>query len=400
MLKYSFALVCIFVIAMTGNTTPAVAIDLTTPLAKPYADFGLDVLRQLSAGHGQDNVFISPYSIAVSLAMLSNGANGTTQQAILKTIHSEGQSPDELNAVNQRLIAQINTTTSVQLAVANGLWIEKSAVLNPKFTQVLGTSYSAEAQNVDFSSPAAAQTINVWVSTHTNGRIPKIVDQTDPSTVALLTNAITFKGKWSLPFEMDRTKPHDFKSTRGIRKVSMMENSAEYSYANDSTMESIRLPYSDGTFAMYVVLPHDGNALSSFVQGLTSDKLSAHIAQLRQRKGTIELPRFGLTYDTSLNTTLSKLGMGIAFEHGADFSGIPQRQAQLRISDVQHASFLKVDEEGTEAAAATSIGIRATAVRPSIPPFHMVVDHPFFLAIRDERNGQILFMGVVEEPKD
>jgi len=399
MLKYSLFL-CLLAMSMTGSTMPADSVDLTKPLAKPYADFGFDVLRQLSSEHSKDNVFISPYSIAVSLAMLSNGANGTTQQAILKTIHSEGQTPDGLNAANLRLIAQINTTTAVQLAVANGLWIEKSAVLNPKFTQVLGTSYSAEAQNVDFSSPAAAQTINAWVSSHTNGRIPKIVDQTDPSTVALLTNAITFKGKWSLPCETARTKPHDFTSTRGVRKVSMMENSAEYSYANDSTMESIRLPYADGTFAMYVVLPHDGNALPLFVQGLTADKFSAHIAQLRQRKGTIELPRFSLTYDTSLNKTLSKLGMGIAFEHGADFSGIPQGPAQLRISDVKHASFLNVDEEGTEAAAATSIGIRATAIRPVIPPFHMVVDHRFFLAIRDERSGQILFMGVVEEPKD
>ena len=121
-----------------------------------------------------------------------------------------------------------------------------------------------------------------------------------------------------------------------------------------------------------MVLPHDGNALPLFVQGLTADKFSAHIAQLRQRKGTIELPRFSLTYDTSLNKTLSKLGMGIAFEHGADFSGIPQGPAQLRISDVKHASFLNVDEEGTEAAAATSIGIRATAIRPVIPPFHMI----------------------------
>jgi len=400
MLKHSFVALCLLAMSMTGSTVPADTIDPTKPLARPYADFGFDVLRQLSPEHDKGNVFISPYSIAVSLAMLSNGANGTTQQAILKTIHSEGQSPDGLNAANQGLITQINNTTAVQLAVANGLWIEKSAALNPKFTQILGTSYSAEAQNVDFRSPAAAQTINAWVASHTNGRIPKIVDQTDPAMLALLTNAITFKGKWSLPFDPARTKPQDFKNNRETRKVSMMENSAEYSYANDSSMESIRLPYADGTFAMYVVLPHDGNALQPFVRGLTADKFSAHLAQLRQRKGTIELPRFSLTYDTALNTTLSRLGMGIAFRNGADFSGIPQRPAQLRISDVRHASFLKVDEEGTEAAAATSIGIRATAVRPSIPPFHMVVDHPFFLAIRDERNGQILFMGVVEEPKD
>lgn len=397
--KYAVALICVLVLFLVSVAAPT-TMDLTKDLSKPYADFGFDVLRHLSSEHGKDNVFISPYSIAVSLAMLSSGAKGSTQQAILKTIHSDGQSADGLSAANQKLIAQINTTTAVQLAVANGLWIEKSAALNPQFTQALQTSYAAEAQNVDFRNPAAAETINAWVAKHTNGRIPKIVDRTDPSMLLLLTDAITFKGKWSLPFEQSRTKPHDFKTARGVRQVPMMANSAEYSYANDNSVESIRLPYADGTFAMYVVLPHDGNGVQSFVQGLTAEKFSTQIAQLRQRKGSIELPRFTLTYGTPLNSTLSKLGMGIAFENGADFSGIPERPAQLRVSDVQHASFLKVDEEGTEAAAATSIGIRATAVRPVIPPFHMVVDHPFFLAIRDERNGQILFMGAVTEPKD
>jgi serpin B len=394
--KYAFVLISTLALLMGSTSNPPAA---PQDLAKPYADFGFDLLRDLTSAHANDNVFISPYSIAVSLAMLSNGANGTTKQAILKTIHSQEQSQESFNGANQALIGQINKTSAVQLAVANGLWIEKSAALNQNFTQVLQSSYAAEAQNVDFTNPAAAQTINEWVARHTNGRIPKIVDQTDPSTLLLLTNAITFKGKWSLPFDQARTKPHDFKTARGVPKVPMMENSAEYRYANDNSIESIRLPYADGTFAMYVVLPHDENALQSFVQGLTAEKFSTQIGQLRERKGTIELPRFSLTYGTALNTTLSKLGMGAAFQSGADFSGIPQRPAQLRISDVQHASFLKVDEEGTEAAAATSIGIRATLARPAIPPFHMVVDHPFFLAIRDERSGQILFMGVVAEPK-
>jgi serine protease inhibitor len=399
MQKFTLALFSSIALLM-GSTPLPNPPSTSQELSKPYADFGFDVLRDLTSAQAKDNVFISPYSIAVSLAMLSNGANGTTKEAILKSIHSQEQSSESLNSANQALIHLINSTSAVQLAVANGLWIEQSAALNPQFTKTLQSSYSAEAQNLDFRSPAAAQTINGWVAQHTNGRIPKIVDQTDPSTMALLTNAITFKGKWSLPFDQSRTKPHDFKNDRETRKVPMMENAAEYSYSNDSSAESIRLPYADGTFAMYVVLPHDPASLPSFVQGLTAEKFSAQIGQLRQRKGTIELPRFSLTYDTALNSTLSKLGMGIAFRNGADFSGIPERPAALRISDVEHASFLKVDEEGTEAAAATSIGIRATAVRQAIPPFHMVVDHPFFLAIRDERSGQILFMGVVMEPKE
>ena len=397
--KYTLALLSTLFLLLGSTSSPS-ATEPANDLAQPYADLGFDMLRELSSENGKGNVFISPYSIAVSLAMLSNGANGSTREVILKTIHSEKQAPNAFNTANRALIEQINKTTSVQLAVANGLWIERSAVLAPKFTQTLQADYAADAQNVDFQSPSAAETINAWIANHTNGRITKMLDRTDPLTRALLTNAIAFKGKWSLRFDAALTKPHDYRAPGGVRKVPMMQHSAEYSYNNGPLVESIRLPYADGSFAMYVVLPHQADALQSYVQGMTAEKFSAHIAELHPRQGAIELPKFSLTYDTSLNAELTKLGMGIAFTNGADFSGIPQRPEQLQISDVKHASFLKVDEEGTEAAAATSIGIRATAIRPSMPPFHMVVDHPFFLAIRDERSGQILFMGVVEEPKD
>lgn len=397
--KYGLALISTLALLL-GNAGVPVSSVSANDLAEPYADFGFDVLRKLSSEHTQRNVFISPYSIAVSLAMLSNGANGSTRQAILKTIHSEGQALDAFNAANQVLIEQINKTTAVQLAAANGLWIQKSAVLKPRFREVLQTQYAAEAENVDFGSPQTTETINAWAAKHTNGRIPKVISQTDPATLLLLADAIAFKGKWSLPFEPSLTKPHDFKASHAGHKVAMMSHSAQYSYSNDKSLESIRLPYGDGTFAMYVMLPHDANALQSFVEGLTATKFSTHIAELGTRNGTIELPRFSLTYETALNAPLAGLGMGIAFDNNADFSGIPERPTPLQISDVQHASFLKVDEEGTEAAAVTTTTILPAAVRPPMPPFHMVVDHPFFIAIRDERSGQILFMGVIADPKD
>jgi serpin B len=368
-------------------------------LARPYADFGFDVLRDLSAEHPSENIFLSPYSIAVSLAMLANGANGTTRQAILKTIHSEGQSPAALNAANRALIEQINKTTTVQLATANGLFVDNSSEVNPGFTQTLHSAYGAEAENVDFRSPATAQKINAWVAQHTNDRIQKILDQISPLTVIILADAMAFKGKWSIPFEAKLTEPHNFKGSRGVRKVPMMSHSARYSYTNQNSLETIRLLYANGAFAMYLVLPKDEAAMRSFLERLTAERFSTYISSLESRSGTIDLPRFSITYREMLNKTLAKLGMGVAFENSADFSGIPQRPAQLRISEIRHASFLKVDEEGTEAAAATTTGIATISVRPVTQPFHMVVDHPFFVAIRDERSGQILFMGVIEQPE-
>ena len=398
MAKPTFSLFALLVVAFAVAKSPDSPASPET-LARPYADFGFDLLRELSAEQPPKNIFVSPYSIAVSLAMLTNGANGATRQAILKTIHSDGQSPAALNAANHALIEQINRTTAVQLATANGLFVDNSSEVNPQFTETLQSGYGAQAENVDFRSPATAQKINAWVAQHTNDRIQKILDQISPSTKMILANAIAFQGKWSLPFESKLTEAHNFKGSRGVRKVPMMSHSARYSYANRSSLETIRLLYADGTFAMYVVLPKDEAAMRSFLQGLTAERFSAYISSLESRPGTIDLPRFSITYHENLNKTLAKLGMGVAFENSADFSGIRQRPAQLRISEIRHASFLKVDEEGTEAAAATTTGMALTAVRPVSPPFHMVVDHPFFLAIRDEQSGQILFMGVIEEPE-
>jgi len=369
-------------------------------LAQPYAQFGFDVLRELASKQPDGDIFISPTSIAVALAMTSNGANGTTRDAILRTLHSDAQSIETFNAANRALAEQINKTTAVQLSVANALWLQQGSSVNPSFAEILQTAYSAQVSKLEFRNPAAADTINAWVAKRTNDRIQHLLDQVDPSTVAMLTNAIAFKGKWTLPFDPKATQPHDFKTANGtVRKVPMMKHSAEYSYANANGLEAIRLPYADGTFAMYVVLPQDASGMQSFLQRLTPDVFTTLISSLHTQRGTIELPRFTIKYGATLNTILTKLGMGIAFSNDANFEGI-RKSPRFAISEVRHASFLRVDEEGTEAAAATSVGIRALAARIEPPPFHMVVDHSFFVAIRDERSGQILFTGSIVKPEN
>lgn len=368
-------------------------------LAQPYEHFGFDVLRELRSQRSDGNVFVSPTSIAVALAMTSNGANGATRDAILKTLHAEGQSAEAFNAANRALAEEVAKTTPVQLSMANALWLQREFPVNQSFVQTLQSAYSAQAANLNFRSPEAVQTINAWVAKHTNDRIEKILDAVDPATVAVLTNAIAFKGKWTAPFDAKATQPHDFKTAAGAsHSVPMMKHTAEYSYANANGVEAIRLPYADGTFAMYVVLPQDATRMQSFLEKLTPEGFDALRTSLQKQKGTIELPRFTIHYDATLNTVLTKLGMGIAFSDHADFKGISKAPRQFQISEVKHASFLSVDEEGTEAAAATSVGIRATAMRVEPPPFHMVVDHPFFVAIRDEKSGQLLFTGVIGEP--
>jgi serine protease inhibitor len=393
-------LLALVVCAMSGIVTqpkpdPS---EAARSLSQPYAQFGFDMLRELSAAHHNSNIFISPASVAVALAMTSNGAQGATRDAILKTLHSDGQSPDAFNAANRALISEIGNATSVQLSIANALWLQQGFAIEPPFHQVLQKDYSAQAEIVDFRNPSTIQTINGWVAKQTNDRITRLLDQIDPSTLLMLTNAVAFKGKWTLPFDLKETQRHTFSSANGkVHEVPMMKHTAEYAHAAANDLEAIRLPYADGAFAMYIVLPKDADRMQSFLDQLTPDTFSHLTMSLQSGRGTIELPRFTLKYEATLNTVLRTLGMGIAFGDTADLSGI-QKSRQLQISEVRHATFLSVDEEGTEAAAATSIGIRPLAMRVEPPPFHMVVDRPFFVAIRDERSGQILFTGRIDDP--
>ncbi len=394
-------LVALAVILMSGTSalpdqnTP----DAASALAQPYAQFGFEILRDLTAKTPRSNAFISPTSIAVALAMTANGAEGDTRDAILTALHSQGQSTAAFNAANHALADEIAKTTAIQLSIANAIWLQDGIPIEPAFRQVLQSEYSAEAENVDFRTPAAADTINAWVAKHTNDRIKKLVENIDPSTITMLTNAIAFKGNWSAQFDAKETQPHDFTTAAGhTRNVPMMKHYGQYSYASSNGLETIRLPYADGTFAMYVVLPHDAAGMGPFLEQLTFGSFSSLISSLRQQKGTIELPRFTMEYSATLNSVLIKLGMGDAFGSSANFRNI-NKTRPLQISEVRHASFLKVDEEGTEAAAATSVGIRAAAVMVAPPPFHMVVDHPFFIAIRDERDGQVLFTGFIANPE-
>jgi len=243
------------------------------------------------------------------------------------------------------------------------------------------------------------QTINSWVAKQTNDRIQRLLDKSVPLTVMVLTNALAFKGKWTLPFDPKVTYSHVFKTANGdAGEVPMMKQSAGYAYASANGLEAIRLPYADDTFAMYVVLPQDTHRMHSFLQELTPDVFTKLVSTLHRSTGTIELPRFTIAYGEKLNSALKELGMKIAFSDSANFDGIHKTPPPLQISEVRHASFLKVDEEGTEAAAATSVSFGQTA-RFEPLAFHMVVDRPFFLAIRDERSGQLLFMGMIADPR-
>jgi len=199
----------------TGAQSRSDSSAATRVLAQPYAQFGFEVLRKLRSEQPDTNIFISPTSIAVALAMTSNGANGATRDAILRTLHCDPQSFETFNTANRALVEQIGNTTAVQLSMANALWLQQGFPVNPSFTQTLQAAYRAQVENLNFQNSAAIQTVNGWVAKHTNDRVQHLLDQIDPSTVVMLTNALAFKGKWTLPFDPKVTHSHVFGTANG-----------------------------------------------------------------------------------------------------------------------------------------------------------------------------------------
>ncbi|MFZ0887058.1 MAG: serpin family protein [Candidatus Binataceae bacterium] len=395
--------------AMLGCAAVTLA-DAPQPTAAPNPkvcaainDFGFRLLRALTNGSGE-NVIISPLSVSLALAMAYNGTAGETRTAMAKTLAVPPLSDDDFNRANHALLGTLRKADpAVQMEIANALWVQWGFPINSDFLKLSQDSYDASAQSLDFArNPReAADTINTWVDKNTGGKIPTIVARTDPNTRLVITDAVYFKGRWASPFNKKATETRTFhlQDGRSVTTPMMMQN-GQYSYLENDSFQAIRLPYGNGRFVMYVFLPHTTSRLADFVRSLDETHWTEWTAKLSVRKGKIILPKLESTYGKTLNDALKAIGMAQAFDADkADFSRIHPIPPQLFINDVEHKTYIKVDEEGTEAAAATSVGIAATmalANRP--PPFEMIVDHPFFCAVAEQHSGALLFAGVVADP--
>lgn len=372
---------------------------MNNQLVTANTQFGFKLFSEIIKQNGRQNIFVSPTSVAIALAMTYNGANGSTQQAMAETLQLKGMSLDEINQA-QRTLNQIlaNPDPKVQLSIANSLWVREGITFKPDFLQKTKEFYQANVTNLDFSNRNAPSIINRWVNQNTNGKIPTIIDQINSSAVLFLINAIYFKGSWMSEFPKNATQELPFTLLDGTRKQHpLMSQSGRFRYFENDLFQAINLPYGEGRLSMYVFLPKSNGTLPSFYSKLTTENWEQWLKQFTTRQGSIVLPRFKLEYEITLNQTLKALGMSIAFEDNANFTGMTS--TPVKIDEVKHKTFVEVNEEGTEAAAVTSIGIRATSARPQEEPFRMVVDRPFFFAIRDNQTGTVLFMGSIVEPK-
>jgi len=362
--------------------------------------FGFDLFSLLLKQDNDKNVFFSPLSIALALEMTYNGAVGATHDAMVKVLKLKGMDHSQLNEAAAELMKTLKSNDpKIELAIANSLWARQGAKFNPAFLERNRKFFDAEVAAIDFASPAAKDTINAWVSKNTKGKIPTIIDRINAQQAMFLINAVYFKGQWQKKFDPALTTDEPFHLVSGGQKnMPLMSQSGNYQYYRGEKFQAVSLPYGQGGTNLYLFLPDEGALLNDFLKEVNYEKWEQWMNSFRNMPGDIKIPRFKLDYDRTLNDPLIALGMGVAFTSGADFSGI-RAERDLMISEVKHKAIVEVNEEGTEAAAATSVGMVLTSVRRTEQRFTFIADRPFLMAIRNQQTGAILFLGTVMEPK-
>jgi len=391
-------------VAEPGRVEAAAVEEIDQRLTGANNQLGFDIFMELQRNSKDDeNLFISPSSIITALAMTYNGAEGQTREAMAETLHFQEMSLEDVNQAFADLLTILNNPDpDLELAVANSLWAREGVDFNEDFLARNSDYYRAKISALNFDNPDSADIINSWVDEQTRGAIEDIVEAPiSPDTILFLINAIYFKGEWTEQFDPDLTRDMPFyRPDQTDSEHPIMFQSGDFAYLENELFQAVSLPYGESErFSMYVILPSEEVGLSGFYQEMNAESWSEWTDSLSVREGEVGLPRFEFEYETSLNDVLSELGMGIAFDdHGADFSGMRPTPPPLAISNVRHKSFIEVNEEGTEAAAATSVEIEVTAM-PEDDRFNMVVDRPFFFTITDNMTGINLFMGSVTNPE-
>jgi len=358
--------------------------------------FGLKLFREMVAEEKDSNVFISPLSVSMALGMTYNGANGETRTAMQNALDLSGLTIQEVNESYKSLMELLTGLDSkVQFKIANSIWYDRGWTFEDAFLNLCKEYFDALVTGLDFAHPDAAETINAWVDQNTNGKIKEIVDDPiSPNLVMFLINAIYFKGSWTYQFDKDMTRDDEFTLPDGAKKpCKMMMLEGDFQYFWNVGFEAIDLPYGDGKFSMTIFLPNPEADIDSLIGEFTPENWDKWISSYSERTVELLFPRFKLECEFGLNQVLKAMGMGIAFDpYRADFTNM-SKPGGIWIDTVKHKTYVEVNEEGTEAAAVTSVGMENTSLPPT-----MRVDRPFVFAIRENHSHTILFIGKIVEP--
>jgi serpin B len=361
-------------------------------------ELGFRLIKEVEADEN-GNKFISPLSLSMALSMIYNGAEGTTKEEIASVLGSESAELDAWNEQNAALFSALNRDEEqVDLHMANSIWLQDQYHFQQEFAQITSDYYAAQQEEINFQSGEAAKKINDWVEAATNDKITDMVEEPlNPDLIAIIINALYFKGEWTHEFDKNNTEDRPFYLNNGsTEEVPLMSLKEELLYMEKEDFQAVALPYGDEeTISMHVFLPNEDTDLEALRESLTDESWKALTTQFQEAKGTVLLPKFELEYEVILNDTLHQLGMEAAFNRNdADFSHMIKEEDSIWIDQVKQKTFIEVNEEGTEAAAATSIEMETTSL-PAADPFYMEVNRPFFFTITDKETGSILFMGEI-----
>lgn len=360
--------------------------------------FAFELFKEVHSLSDADNLMISPLSTSYALGMTLNGANGDTKEAFRQVLHFDGLTDQEVNESYQDLMLQlVSLDDKVQFSIANSIWYKLGYNVLEAFIDTNQEYFDAAVEELDFSDPGAVDIINGWIEEKTNDKIRDMLDYIPSDAVMYLINAIYFNATWMYQFDPEETFEDDFiLEGGGMHRCDFMQVEGGFNYTSQEDFTAVELPYGDSAFSMVVLLPEPGVSIADLVEALDAESWDSWFASSHSLNVQIQLPKFKYGFKSLLNDPLIDLGLGIAFTEGADFSNITPGGG-IFISRVIHQTFIDVNEEGTEAAAATIVEM----LESSIPagPIEFRADKPFLYAIRENSTGTLLFMGKVGKPE-
>lgn len=353
--------------------------------------FALDLFRKID---GFESKVVSPLSVSYLMGILANGADGQTRQEILRTLGNQDLSLNDLNALCRMLMEKSGKLDpSATINIANYVAVNKHYRLKSGFVKSMEDYYKAGVESLDFTSPSTLGHINGWCKKQTDGMIPSIIDDVDPSAVSYLMNAIFFNGSWQDKFDKNDTKLENFQGyTRDIKKVQMMHRSDKMLYASNDMFSAVKLPFGNGSYSMTVLLPNADKSISEMLAALDARKVAKLEREMDFCVVDLKLPRFSTEYELSLNKLVSELGASSMFSPAANFANFAD--GSFCVSKMLQKAKVEVNEEGAKAAAVTAAVVALTALNPDEPrhvEFH--ARRPFVYLITESGSGAIFFMG-------
>ncbi len=381
---------------------PADPIVLTAKQAEKVTGDNMFAFRlfQKTAGSGENtNAFISPLSVNMAMGMLYNGASGDARAEMAETLGLADFTDEEINEYYQKMSqALLGIDPLTTLHIANSIWYRNDYSVKQSFFDTNTKYYDAEVKGLDFSAPATVGIINNWCAKNTGNKITEIIDVIPGDAVMYLINAVYFKSKWVSQFDKSNTKPGKFTLQNGSQTdVSMMEQTEVFPYYADDKLRCVELPYGNQAFGMMVLLPAEGTNLNSVIESLDNEYWQQVLTGLYDANIYLKLPRFKQECEFELNEFIKELGITSIFESG-NLDGIAD-DPRLAVSRIKHKTFVDVNEEGTEAAAVTSVEVLTMSAGPDPAPIVFHVDQPFIYLIKEKSTGIILFIGRMDQPK-